>query len=84
MATTDDDIRAFLLNSNVVGDDTLDAALVFARSMLNELASVTSEWKAAVVVFEKKLATREAERAARRFDLFGSDAIDDPASSSEA
>jgi hypothetical protein len=84
LATTDDDIRTFLLNSNVVGDDTLDAALLFALSMVNELASLTSEWEAAVVVLEKKLATREAERAARRFDLFGSGAIDDPAPSPEA
>ena len=81
MPTTDDDIRAFLLNSDIVGDDALDASLVFSRSMLNELASVTSEWEAAVVVLEKKLATRESERAARRFDLFGSDGIADPASS---
>ena len=84
MATTDDDIRAFLLNSDVVGDNALDAALVMARSMLSELASVTSEWEAAVVVLEKKLLTREAERRARRHDLFGSDAIDDPAASPQA
>jgi hypothetical protein len=84
LATTDDDIRAFLFSSNVVGDDTLDAALLFALSMVNELASLTSEWEAAVVVLEKKLATRKAERAARRFGLFGSDAIDGPASSAEA
>jgi hypothetical protein len=71
LTTADDDIRAFLLNSSVVGDKALDAALVFAVSMLSELASVTSEWEAAVVVLEKKLSIREAERLARRCELFG-------------
>jgi hypothetical protein len=72
MTTADEEIKQVLICCNTTEDKSLDVAFLFARAMLGEMRSATSEWRAAVNTLEKQIARRDAERRTRCRTLFRS------------
>jgi hypothetical protein len=71
LANAEQEIRDFLRRRSIGGSNTLEMALVLARSMVAELRSVTGEWESEVALLERRLEVRQAELTARRGSLFG-------------